>query len=181
MKKVSKHTLLLELQDITEQHLSLCIREFQNLSDTDLNRRPLDGAWSVAQCLYHLTTYGHHYLPRVKDALEHAPLKSEDQVCKSGLLGNYFIGLIKKPAKYKAPPKHSPQANFYDASLVAEFITQLEDWLVLLRKTSGVSPDKIKIKTTISPVIRLKLLDTLAFIVHHNDRHIKQALMAVEI
>jgi hypothetical protein len=179
MKKVSKHTLLLELQEITEQHLSLCIREFQNLSDTDLNRRPSDGAWSVAQCLYHLTTYGHHYLPRVKDALKHAPSKREDQICKSGLLGNYFIGLIKNPVKYKAPPKHSPQADFYDASLVAEFITQLEDWLLLMRKTSEVSPDTIKIKTTISPLIRLKLLDTLAFIAYHNERHLKQALSAL--
>ena len=77
--------------------------------------------------------------------------------------------------KYKAIKGHIPVKDLHAASVVARFIDQQEELLLLLRKAGHSNLNK-RIAVTISPLIRLKAGDVFRFLVAHNERHLQQAL-----
>ena len=97
-------------------------------------------------------------------------------VFRSGWLGNYFSNMMEPSVKkYKAIKGHIPVKNLNAASVVARFIDQQEELLLLLRKAGHSNLNK-RIPVTISPLIRLKAGDVFRFLVAHNERHLQQAL-----
>ncbi|MDO4729111.1 MAG: DinB family protein, partial [Bacteroidota bacterium] len=56
-----------------------------------------------------------------------------------------------------------------------KFIDQQTELLDLLQQAYNVDLIKVKTKTSISKFIKLRLGDTLQFVVFHNQRHILQA------
>ena len=61
-----------------------------------------------------------------------------------------------------------------DKSVIDRFLNQQIKLLDLLIQSRNVSLSKVKIKTSISGLINLKLGDTFQFIINHNIRHLKQ-------
>ena len=49
-----------------------------------------------------------------------------------------------------------------------------------LNNSRNINLNKVKTNITISKLIKLKLGDTFRFLTYHNERHIIQALKAVE-
>ena len=166
-----------QLHQMVEQHLNQSIAVYQNLSDNDLNKTSLNGGWSITQCLDHLNSYSHYYMPLLTRAVKQYPAKPVQQV-KRGWLGNYFIKMMDadlKAAKYKALKKHLPAIQLNAHNVVAEFIKQQEELIQLLNYAALTDLNTIRIPTSINRFIRLRLGDTLAFLIVHNERHIRQA------
>ena len=86
------NVLLDNLYQKTESFLEKAVRNWQLLSDEQLNKQPAPNAWSAAQCLEHLNIYGRHYLPEIKKAIEKGEKSAE--TFKSGWLGDYFYRLM---------------------------------------------------------------------------------------
>ncbi|HTH54453.1 MAG TPA: DinB family protein [Cyclobacteriaceae bacterium] len=176
MKKISTHALLDALEQQTESHLFEAIHSFQNLNEKKLLQPAINGGWSIAQCLEHLNRYGNYYLPEIKKGLEKDGSYNDE--FKSTWLGNYFIKMMNADSgkkKIKAFKEYSPAPNLDAPAVVAEFIQQQETLLRYLRSARNKDLNKIKIAISITRWIKLRLGDTLQFLIAHNERHIRQA------
>jgi hypothetical protein len=178
--KLNKEELLNHLAARIEQHLAKAISLFQNQPEPVLLQPSATGGWSIAQCIDHLNSYGHFYLPRLKTALQSAK-GCRNTVFESGWLGNYFTKMMEPSGKsYKALKGHIPNKDLNAHGVVAEFIGQQEELLALLRmaETRAINT---RIPTSISPLVRLKAGDVFRFLIAHNERHVQQALRNLEM
>ncbi|MDF2454985.1 MAG: hypothetical protein K0R51_978 [Cytophagaceae bacterium] len=177
MEPIDKNTLLEQLEEKTEAHVQEVIALFQNLPAEVLLRPSATGGWSMAQCLEHLNSYGHYYLPRISKGIEHYS-GAPNENFKSSWLGAYFIRIMDpktSKSKYKAFKDHQPSPSLDAHAVVAEFIRQQETLLLQLRRAKTVDLNKIRIPISIMKWLRLKLGDVFQFIIAHNERHLQQA------
>jgi len=180
MPTQASNELLRDLEERVEQDLETAIRVFQNLTPAVLNAPSASGGWSIAQCLWHLNSYGDYYLPRVEAEIQNGGQPSP--VFSSGWLGAYFTKMMKpgeNMKKMKAFKSHTPPTQLDAQQVVAEFIRQQEWLLKLLREARGVNLNRIRIPISISRWVRIKLGDVLQFFIMHSHRHVVQALRNV--
>lgn len=133
-------------------------------------------SWNILECLEHLNLYGDFYLPKIESKIQDSTTKSETEF-KSGLLGGYFAKIMlpkEKLNKMKTFKDKNPLNNHLDKAVIEKFSAQLLILLNLLNKSRNVSLNKVKIETSISNFIKLKLGDTFQFFVNHIIRHFKQ-------
>ncbi len=179
MKKHSTQQWIEPLIETVEAHLVRATNVYQHLSDEQLTTLPPDDGWSVAQCLDHLNSYGHFYLPAAKKALRSVvgTVESSAVTYQSGWVGHYFIDLMKpeNTKKFKAFKGHIPAIKLDGMAVVAEFIGQQEQWLHFLAEITSIAQLNARIPISISPLIRLKLGDVFGFVTAHSARHIQQA------
>ena len=180
------HTLLEQLQTDVREVL-LQAQQLQHLPNHILTREPAPGKWSIAQVLEHLNFYSRHYILAIEHKLHLH--QTEPQVkFTPGWLGNYFTNLMKPGAdntiskKMKSPKNALPSVQ-PDAKLVLdEFINHQHHLLNLLQLAKTADLNSIRIPTSLSKFIALKLGDTFRFFVAHEQRHliqIKNVLMSI--
>lgn len=173
--KFNKIELLKNLSNRADEHIGIAVSRFQNQPEYLLLQSSLSGGWSIAQCLDHLNSYGDYYLPQLQRVIQDAAVNTTP-VFKSGWLGNYFSNMMEpSEKKYKAVKGHIPHKNLHAASVVAKFISQQKELLLLLQKAENRNLNR-RIPITISPLIRLKAGDVFRFLIAHNERHVQQAL-----
>ena len=168
--------LLETLEDQVESHVSDAVKIFQNLSTEQLLKPASDGGWSIAQCLWHLNSYGDYYLPKIKSGLTKNYQANPD--FKSTWLGSYFTRIMKPGAqmkKYKAFKNHIPPVELEADKVVAEFIQQQEQLLSYLKLARHTDMNRIRIPISIVSWVKLKLGDVFQFIIAHDERHLQQA------
>lgn len=177
METINKKELLQRLDDVVEQHIADAVALFQNSDNEFLNRPSATGGWSIAQCLDHLNSYGHYYLPRMREKLRVA-LPDEKKGFTSTWMGAYFTKMMDPETgkrKYKAFKGHIPPSELDSAAVVSEFILQQEELLYLLRDGMRKDLDALRIPISVLPVIRMKIGDVFQFLIAHNERHMRQA------
>jgi len=173
---ISSADLLTALETQVEKHLSQVIASYQNLSAEALLRRPADGGWSVAECLWHLNSYGVYYLPKIEKGLAAGPAPTA--TFRSTWLGAYFTRIMQPGPgmkKMKAFKDHRPPSGIDAHKVVAEFIQQQETMLKLLRTARFADLNRVYIGISILPWLKLRLGDVFQFIVAHQERHMQQA------
>ncbi|WP_428659514.1 DinB family protein [Runella sp.] len=183
MKTQHKGQLLDTLENRVEGHLQQAIRQFQNMPESDLLQPAVNGGWSIAQCLEHLNSYGHYYLPKIQEGLAKKAHLAPKETFKSSWLGNYFIQMMEPETgkkKYKAFKGHIPDSKLDAYAVVAEFIQQQETLLNYLQQARSTDMNAVRIPISIARFITLKLGDVFQFIIAHNERHIQQAMRNVE-
>ena len=176
MATQSASQLLDTIEEQVESQVNDSIKIFQNLSGEVLLKPAVNGGWSIAQCLWHLNSYGDYYLPKIKSGLAKNYLTNPD--FKSTWLGRYFTRILKPGAdmkKYKAFKDHVPPVGMDPHKIVAEFIQQQELLLSYLKQARQTDLNKIRIPISILKWVKLKLGDVFQFIVAHNERHMQQA------
>src|SRR5690606_18511477 len=166
------------IQTLSEQTKQI-INKAENLKCYDLNTltwKETEITWSILECLEHLNLYGDFYLPQIENKIKNSITKNEPEF-KNGVLGNYFSksmlprGKLNKMKTFK--DKNPLNANL-DKSVIDKFINQQIKLLDLFNQSRNVNLNKVKIKTSISSLIYLKLDDTFQFIINHIIRHLKQ-------
>ncbi len=174
----SNYQLIEELEKRVESHLQLAIGTFQNLHENTLVKPSATGGWSIAQCLWHLNSYGHHYLPHLTQSLQNAADCAPDHLFKSGWLGTYFTKLMEPGANMKkmgADKAHTPTRITAPYPVVAEFIQQQETLLALLKEAKHKDLNQRTVPISILRWLKLKPGDVLCFLVAHDERHLQQA------
>jgi len=173
---------------LTEQFIQGLIEETRKVLNQSekLNAKDLNyltwksntESWSILECLEHLNLYGDYYLPEIRKAIRRSTAAPDTNV-KPGWLGNYFAKSMlpkeklnkMKTFKDKDPMNlHAPLTK----EIIAVFIGQQHELLELLNEAKGANLNRIRIKTSISPLLRLKLGDTFHFVINHIIRHMAQ-------
>lgn len=173
--KIEQSKLLVELRNKTAEAKSQ-LETFKNYPIEDLNYKPSESAWSVLECVEHLCLYGKFYLPEIENRIITSRYNKQ-QYFKSGLIGDYFVNMIKasNTKKIKATKEMDATGSDLNMSTINQFIKQLE-WLdSLLVKAEKVDLTKLKTSISLTKLVKLRLGDTLRFLVYHNERHILQA------
>lgn len=180
MKTIKRTALLDQLESEVESHLQTAITIFQNASPELLQQPAAHHGWSIAQCLWHINSYGHYYLPVIAQAMKSDAASRE--TFTSSWLGAYFTRLMKPGEgmkKMKAFKDHTPPAQPDGRAEVAEFIRQQEVLLGLLRQAHQVDLTRTKVAISLSRWIKLRLGDVFQFYVAHQGRHVAQAMRNV--
>ncbi|WP_353127995.1 DinB family protein [Parapedobacter pyrenivorans] len=178
--KLRAEALLTELEELTRKHLHEAER-LAGLTEATLNAKPDAGGWSALECLEHLNRYGDFYLPEIAKRLDTAKA-APDSVYRSGWLGQYFAESMKPKPKLnrmKTFKSMDPANSTLDGSVISRFIRQQQQLLVLLDRARRVHLGKVKTAISITPLIKLRLGDTLRVVIYHNERHIQQAQRAI--
>lgn len=166
------------IQTLLEQTRQI-INQAEKLKSYDLNTltwKENEISWSVLECLEHLNLYGDFYLPQMESKIKNSSTKTDIEF-KSGILGNYFAKSMlpkEKLNKMKAFKDKNPLNSNLNKTVIDRFITQQIKLLDLLNQSRNVSLNKVKIQTSISSLIKLKLGDTFQFLIKHIIRHLKQ-------
>lgn len=177
MKQINKEELLRELKERIESHITTCEKTFYPLTTQTLNESPLQGGWSIVQCLDHLNSYNQYYIPQIKILLEQSS-STKYEMADSSWLGRYFIKMMdpdNQVKKYKAAKKHLPEVQLDALAVLNQFIHWQETLLILLDTNRTKDMNKGRIPISISKFIKLTLADTLRFLIVHNERHMRQA------
>lgn len=160
----------------TRQHLNRAA-QLNELNIDDLNWRESPESWSILECLEHLNLYGDYYLPEMDKEIGKARKPATAQF-NSGILGGYFAKMMlpkEKLNRMKTFKDKDPIHARLDRSVIDRFIRQQHQFLELLNRAREVDLSSVKVTTSISKLIRLKLGDTFAFYINHIMRHLRQA------
>ena len=147
------------------------------LPEEVLQQRPAHGGWNALECMEHLNLYGDFYLPEIRKRIRESRYGTTP-FFKPGLLGDYFAKSMEPgPAmkKMKTFKDKNPIRRKLEKETIERFIDQQNEMLELLHKAAAVDLNKTKTSITITTLLKLKLGDTLRFVVAHNRRHMAQA------
>ncbi len=172
---MQSENLIQSLLDQTRQS----INQVEKLKTFDLHFltwKENETSWSILECLEHLNLYGDFYLPQMENKIENSTSKADFEF-KSGILGNYFAKSMlpkEKLNKMKTFKDKNPLNAKLDKTVIDKFINQQIKLLDLLNQSRKMSLKKVKIQTSISSLIKLKLGDTFRFFINHIIRHLAQ-------
>ncbi|MGL4631893.1 MAG: DinB family protein [Leadbetterella sp.] len=141
-----------------------------------LNFKENPNSWSILECIQHLNLYGTYYLPLIEKKTNDSKNPFDNQY-KSGFLGHFILEKIKlrsETSKMKALKNMIPNNSNLSKTEIETCIQQQHLLLELLKKSEHKNWNKIRIPTSISPLLRLKLGDTFQFLVYHMERHLNQ-------
>ncbi len=144
-----------------------------------LQQQPSTDKWSVAQVLEHLNFYAGFYITAIEEKL-HLNRSAVTVYFTPGILGNYFTKLMKPTAqgsiskKMKAPANAIPSEQPDATKVLDEFISHQHHLLNLLQVARSANLGYIRIPTSLSKFIALKLGDTFRFLIAHEQRHFVQ-------
>lgn len=179
---MNQNALLASLSEMCRKHLDFANRLLVQ-PDAVQQARPHAAAWSALECLEHLNRYGDFYHPEIERAIRKAP-EGKSAEYQPGFLGNYFANsMLPGPQlnKMKTFKDKNPIHESLGPETITRFIQQQQLLLQYLSQSAKVDLGKVKTGITLTSMIRLKLGDTLRFLVNHQERHILQAAQAAGI
>ena len=158
---------------------------FGGLSAAQLNWKPAEKSWSIAQCFDHLITTHSLYFPEFERMAaegvhstfwqRHSPL--------SGFFGRFLIKSLdpKNPKKMKTTAKAFPSASEIDGGIIERFSGHQDKMIEYLQKLpSDLDPAKTIVTSPLMGFVTYSLADTLTFVPMHCRRHFNQAKRVME-
>jgi hypothetical protein len=176
--KIEQNLFIDELVALIEQAIE-ATKNFKLLPEISLNYKKNSSEWSILECLEHLYLYGEFYLPEIEKQLLESSSKNQNGIFKSGIIGNYFANLMKenkgKIKRLKSPKDKDPINSNLSVTTIDSLLIQLDSLKFLLNQSRTIDLVKVKAAISLTKFIKLRLGDTLRFVVYHIERHILQA------
>lgn len=174
----SKAEFIDNLKDEVEHLKSAVNTHFSNLSDDQLQWKPEQGRWSIAECIEHLIRINQSYLDRIENRMQEAPSKADtDGGVKHSWLGQKFINMLHPDAKMKlkAFGQMVPSQGLSGHEAIKQFIDQQDRVIELLDQARDYNINKLKIGSPFLGLLKLRLSDAFKAILVHEQRHLLQA------
>lgn len=157
-------------------------RRFRPLGPEVLNRRPGPGPgpWSVGECLEHLNIVGGYFLPTIGARLRRALERGSQPAptVKHGLVGARLVADLRVPAAEKprvTPQRYAPTGTRLTRTVTEVYSRQLDEMLSLVLRARQVNANTLRVPNPLFPLLRLRLVDQLEYLVVHLQRHAAQA------
>lgn len=182
MKGFNTEELISDLSQITEDNMSYVSKKCVHLGENQLDWRPNSGSWNIQEVLAHLNSYSDYYHKHFKERIAKTKFKNVKENFVSSPLGKSAWKSMKLgrannvKRKFKAPKSYNPSISpsIISADVVQKFIDSQQELLEILNSARNVNLKKVKIKISISKIVRLRLGDALMFVIYHNERHVQQ-------
>lgn len=158
---------------------------FGHLSPGQLNWKPSEKAWSVAQCLEHLILTNEQFFPEM-DKLAAGTRKNsffENYSPFTGMFGRFLVKAVTEGSRpATAPSKKIVPPSDVGADIVEKYCAHQREMIGKISKTDGVDWKKTVVTSPFLVVFTYSLADAYKVLVEHSKRHVNQAkrVMAVE-
>jgi len=183
--------VLKDLETQIEYQKKYVKEAFYYQSEDQLTAKVSEEKWSAVQCFEHLNLANHHYITEINKALPRTKPAKKELEYKAGLIGSYMIKSMRpkdgeitnkmKTFKTVRPlAEREPGAVVKAQPVFTDFFADLEAFRKIVTALKGRDIQSAKVKSLIGNVIQFKIGDALLFKLAHNDRHIQQAINALE-
>ena len=151
---------------------------FGGLSNEQLNWKPGEKSWSVAQCLDHLIKTNEQFYPEFTK-LETGTRKNtfwQNVSPLTGWGGRFLIKAVSEDSqKAKAPSNDIVPPSNIDAGIVEKFAEHIDDVNNRIEAVAGVDRKKTVVSSPFLAIMTYSLDDAYTVLVEHSKRHIRQA------
>lgn len=158
---------------------------FGALRPEQLNWKPSEKSWSVAQCLDHLILTNEQFYPEF-DKLAAGKRKNtfwENNSPFTGFFGRFLVKAVTEDSKKaKAPSKNIVPPSDLPDDIVAKFERNIADVCSKVESIAGADRQKVVVTSPFLSLMTYRLDDAYSVLVEHTKRHIRQAkrVMAAE-
>ena len=156
---------------------------FGSLSNEQLNWKPGEKSWSVAQCLDHLIRSNTEFYPEFTKLTTGDRKNSfwENISPLTGWGGRFLIKAVSEDSKKaKAPSKAIVPPSDIDALIVNNFCQHIADVNKKIEAIADVDRKKTVVTSPFLAIFTYTLDDAYTVLVEHSKRHIRQAKRVME-
>jgi len=150
-----------------------------DLNEEQLNWRPDERSWSIAQCLDHLNVTDRIYLAPMLHAIEKARKAGSVRrgPLRLGFLGRWFVSTMEPPPKRRlpAPGKLVPALRKGRAELIEDWRRTQAELSAVLHKAAAVDLNATRFVNPFVRMIRFSVGTGFQVIAAHERRHLWQA------
>lgn len=147
-----------------------------------LNFKPSPEKWSVLECLEHLNRYCRYYIPALDRAIASNMNNINKSVITYSWLGKKSIDMVRpENTKQHKTVKHmNPNNSQLTKSTIDEFLKHQDNLLDLLSDAQKVDISKKVVPVEFFKLLKLRIGETLEFVIVHQERHLRQALRVMQ-
>ena len=148
-----------------------------SVSENKINLRTTDTAWSIAECIAHLTATTGLYLPIMSSALTDAP--AGDGPYKMDWRGRMLKWVLEPPyrTRSKTLPNLEPRLND-PRRVLPDFLASQQELLEAMRLWNGRALDKVFVTSLFNKKFRYNIYSLFNVVAAHQRRHLWQAQRA---
>lgn len=151
----------------------------RDLNEEQLNWRPGERSWSIAQCLDHLNVSNRVYLAPMLDAIEQARRKGSARKgpIAPGFFGRWFVRTLEPPPRRRlpAPRKIVPAVRKLRFELIEEWRRTQAELDAVLNAAAGIDLNEARFVNPIFSLIRFSVGTGFQVMAAHERRHLWQA------
>ncbi len=153
--------------------------EFSPLTAAQLNWKPSEKSWSIAQCLDHIIVSNETYFAQLETVINNRWQNSFYQ--NIPLLPKFWGSMIMKGVSPDSKRKSKTFKVFYPASsgipvtIVKELASHNQTLKGFMEKSSHANLGRIVFTSPASKLITLRLKDVFKILTNHEERHLLQA------
>ena len=164
-----------EFEAISDRARAVAARVGEERVDT----RPCPDAWSVAECLRHLTMTANAYRPVWRKAMaeaRHAGLTGHEPFALD-VWGRAFCWFLEPPPKvrFSSPRAFRPECPRPPRRALSEFLDSQAGILQAIDQAEGLPLDRVKTTSAFGRWIRYGLWSSFCANAAHHRRHLWQA------
>ena len=152
-----------------------------DLKAVQLNWKPSDDKWSIAQCLEHMLVGANLYGENIGQAIKraqgkglHAPADLQPRHTVAGAL---ILRVVEPTAKrvMSSPEIFDPARSQVSNDVLNRFVQSHENIAELMSECDGLDFNRLKLSSPVSFLIRINAADAFEILVNHAERHLNQA------
>lgn len=151
---------------------------FGVLSAEQLNWKPGEKSWSIAQCLDHLILTNRQFYPEFEKlaAGERRNTFWQNYSPFTGFFGRFLVKAVTEDSKKaKAPSRSIVPPSDLPADIVGQFERNIAEVCEKVVAIAGADRQKVVVTSPFLAVMTYKLEDAYSVLVEHTKRHIRQA------
>lgn len=151
---------------------------FGQLSGEQLNWKPSEKGWSVAQCLEHLILTNSEFFGEIDKIIDGTRKNSfiENYSPLTGWWGRFLIKAVTEGSRpASAPSKRIVPPSEISADIVDKYCEHQDGLIEKISLTGNADWEKTVLTSPFLPVMTYKMADAYSVLVEHSKRHINQA------
>ena len=172
-------SIITEMQKVAEDART----SFGSLSIEQLNWKPAEKSWSVAQCLEHLILTNREFYSEF-DRLATGNRQNsfwENWSPFTGFVGRFLVKAVTEDSKKaKAPSKKIVPPSEIPADIVDQFERNVAEVNEKINACAGADRSKTVVTSPFLSFMTYRLDDAYSVLVEHSKRHIRQAKRVTE-
>ncbi len=156
---------------------------FGGLSNEQLNWKPGEKSWSVAQCLDHIIKTNEQFYPEFAKLATGSRKNSfwENVSPLTGWGGRFLIKAVSEDSKKaKAPSKSIVPPSDIEAGIVDKFAEHIDEVNKKIEAVADVDRKKTVVTSPFLVIFTYTLDDAYTVLAEHSKRHIRQAKRVME-
>lgn len=152
--------------------------EFRNLTLNQLNRKPSEESWSIAECIEHLIITNYLYFNALSDAIgADKSLESDSKnVFRHTITGRLMMRYLNPDSDKKLPTTGTlkPAQSRFGSDVFDRFSEISKKLIALAEQFRTINLSSVKFHSPVSSFIRLNAGDALVILMYHDRRHLNQ-------